>query len=112
MSLLDTLEESLPPGLQKFDAFPKLPSSYKSRSSSGGVLSIVLIFLGFLLTLNDVGEYFYGWRDEEFGMDIGGVDGAGVIGSQGYKGNYMKINVDVVVGMPCRCMCLSSGYNV
>ncbi|KAH8825848.1 endoplasmic reticulum vesicle transporter-domain-containing protein [Flagelloscypha sp. PMI_526] len=91
MSFLEVLESSLPASLEKFDAFPKLPSSYKARTSSGGIFSIGIILLCFLLTLNDVGEYFFGWPDQEFSMEYGPK-----------PKDFMKVNVDVIVGMPCR----------
>jgi hypothetical protein len=104
MSFLEVLESSLPASLEKFDAFPKLPSSYKARTSSGGIFSIGIILLCFLLTLNDVGEYFFGWPDQEFSMEYGGIGHIGTLGKKGPKPkDFMKVNVDVIVGMPCRC---------
>ena len=46
--------------------------------------------MAFLLVLNDLGEYIWGWPDYEFSVDR---DGA----------NDMNVNVDLVVNMPCQC---------
>ncbi|KIJ62960.1 hypothetical protein HYDPIDRAFT_135453 [Hydnomerulius pinastri MD-312] len=86
-SLLDKLDAAFP--LARFDAFPKLPSTYKSRSESRGFLTLAVLFLAFLLILNDLGEYIWGWPDYEFSVDA-------------HAASYMKINVDMVVNMPCQ----------
>lgn len=91
-SLLDKLDDLVPAPLAQFDAFPKLPSTYKARSESRGFLTIFVAFAAFLLVLNDLGEYIWGWPDHEFGVDID-------------KANTMDINVDMVVNMPCQCEC-------
>ncbi|KAH9918929.1 endoplasmic reticulum vesicle transporter-domain-containing protein [Epithele typhae] len=88
-SLLDKLDELVPAPLAQFDAFPKLPASYKSRSESRGFLTIFVAFVAFLLIANDLGEYIWGWPDYEFGVDL---DASPTI----------DINVDMVVNMPCQ----------
>lgn len=89
-SLLDKLDEIAPSSLAQFDAFPKLPSTYKARSESRGFLTLFVAFVAFLLVLNDLGEYIWGWPDYEFSVD---PDSA----------NNLNINVDLVVNMPCQC---------
>ena len=89
-NLLDKLDELVPAPLAQFDAFPKLPSTYKARSESRGFLTVFVAFAAFLLVLNDLGEFIWGWPHYEFGVDID-------------KANAMDINVDMVVNMPCRC---------
>ncbi len=84
------LDEIVQTPLAEFDAFPKLPSTYKARSESRGFFTIFVTFMAFLLVLNDLGEYIWGWPDFEFSVD---TDTA----------NDMKINVDLVVNMPCQC---------
>ena len=79
-----------PADLAQFDAFPKLPATYKARSESRGFLTLFVAFAAFLLVLNDLGEFIWGWPDYEFGVDID-------------KANTMDINVDMVVNMPCQC---------
>lgn len=89
-NILDKLDELVPAPLAQFDAFPKLPSTYKTRSESRGFLTIFVAFVAFLLVLNDLGEYIWGWPDYEFGVDID-------------PSNALDINVDMVVNMPCQC---------
>ena len=91
-SLLDKLDELVPAPLAQFDAFPKLPATYRARSESRGFLTLFVAFAAFLLVLNDLGEFIWGWPDYEFGVDID-------------KANTMDINVDMVVNMPCQCEC-------
>lgn len=89
-TLLDKLDEIVPAPLAQFDAFPKLPATYKARSESRGFLTIFVAFVAFLLILNDLGEYIWGWPDYEFSVD---TDAA----------NDLNINVDLLVNMPCQC---------
>ncbi|KAI0328291.1 DUF1692-domain-containing protein [Cubamyces sp. BRFM 1775] len=88
-SILDKLDEIVPAPLAQFDAFPKVPSSYKTRSESRGFLTIFVAIVALLLVLNDVGEYIWGWPDHEFGVDTD-------------QSNTLDINVDMVVNMPCQ----------
>ncbi|KZT06078.1 DUF1692-domain-containing protein [Laetiporus sulphureus 93-53] len=88
-TLLDKLDEIVPAPLAQFDAFPKVPSTYKTRSESRGFLTLFVAIVAFLLILNDLGEYIWGWPDYEFSVD---TDSA----------NDLNINVDLVVNMPCR----------
>ncbi|KAF9228759.1 DUF1692-domain-containing protein [Gyrodon lividus] len=86
-SLLDILDAAVP--LARYDAFPKLPSTYKTRSESRGFLTLLVALLAFLLVLNDLAEYIWGWPDYEFSVDTEGA-------------SFMNINVDMVVNMPCQ----------
>ncbi|KAJ7189818.1 endoplasmic reticulum vesicle transporter-domain-containing protein [Mycena pura] len=86
--ILEKLDAVVPAPLAQFDAFPKLPTTYKSRSDSRGFLTIFVAFVTFLLMLNDVGEFIFGWPDYEFSVD-------------NRRGSFMNINVDLVVAMPC-----------
>ncbi|KAF9475437.1 DUF1692-domain-containing protein [Pholiota conissans] len=85
-SLLDKLDSVAP--LAQFDAFPKLPSAYKARSESRGFMTIFVALLAFLLVLNDIGEFIWGWPDYEFSVDNN-------------KSPFFNINVDMIVAMPC-----------
>ncbi|KAJ7112848.1 DUF1692-domain-containing protein, partial [Mycena crocata] len=87
-SILEKLDAAVPAPLAQFDAFPKLPSTYKARSDSRGFLTIFVGFVTFLLMLNDIGEFIFGWPDHEFSVDT-------------VHGSFMNINVDLVVAMPC-----------
>ncbi|KAJ7082707.1 DUF1692-domain-containing protein [Mycena belliarum] len=87
-SLLEKLDAAVPVPLAQFDAFPKLPTTYKARSESRGFLTIFVAFVTFVLMLNDIGEFFFGWPDHEFSVDTA-------------PGSFMNINIDLVVAMPC-----------
>ncbi|CAK5269986.1 unnamed protein product [Mycena citricolor] len=87
-SILEKLDQVVPAPLAQLDAFSKVPSSYKSQSDSRGFLTLFVAFVTFLLMLNDVGEYVFGWPDHEFSVDT-------------VQGSFMNINVDMVVAMPC-----------
>ncbi|KAI0090214.1 DUF1692-domain-containing protein [Irpex rosettiformis] len=88
-SLLHKLDEITHTPLEQFDAFPKLPSTYKARSESRGFLTILVTLVAFLLVVNDLGEYIWGWPDYEFSVDQ-------------ESANAMNVNVDLVVNMPCQ----------
>ncbi|KAJ7027420.1 endoplasmic reticulum-golgi intermediate compartment-domain-containing protein [Mycena alexandri] len=87
-SILEKLDAAVPAPLAQFDAFPKLPSTYRARSNSRGVLTLFVCLVTFTLMLNDIGEWLFGWPDHEFSVDGG-------------TGSFMTINVDLVVAMPC-----------
>lgn len=101
-SLLEKLDQAVPP-LSQFDAFPKLPSTYKARSESRGFMTLFVSLLAFLLMLNDIGEFIWGWPDYEFSVDRD-------------TSSFMNINVDLVVNMPCRrrspCFDLFNSFNL
>ena len=93
-SLLNKLDAVAPASLASFDAFPKLPQTYKARSESRGLFTLFIGLLAFFLILNDITEFIWGWPDYEFGVDHD-------------ADSYMPINVDMVVNMPCKCvLCL------
>ncbi|KAF8339786.1 endoplasmic reticulum vesicle transporter-domain-containing protein [Cantharellus anzutake] len=85
-SLLEKLDGVAP--IRKFDAFPKLPPTYKSRTTGGGFITISIILLSILLVMNDLYEYVWGWPDQEFSVDT-------------QLAQIMTMNVDIVVNMPC-----------
>ncbi|KAG8929880.1 hypothetical protein FRC01_003659 [Tulasnella sp. 417] len=85
-SLLDKLDNIAP--IREFDAFPKVATSYTKRTTLGALATLVVIGLSFLLSLNDVGEFLWGWPDYEYAID------------RRYK-DTLKINLDMVVNMPC-----------
>ncbi|KAJ6468674.1 endoplasmic reticulum vesicle transporter-domain-containing protein [Mycena vitilis] len=87
-TILEKLDAAVPAPLAQFDAFPKVPSTYKQRSDSRGLLTLFVALVTFLLMLNDVGEFIFGWPDHEFSV---GND----------PSSFMAINVDMVVAMPC-----------
>ncbi|KAF7311831.1 hypothetical protein MIND_00193700 [Mycena indigotica] len=87
-TLLSSLDSVVPPAMSQFDAFPKVAGSYKQRSDSRGFLTIFVAFVTFVLMLNDVGEFLFGWPDHEFSVDP-------------ETSSFMNVNVDLVVAMPC-----------
>ncbi|TFY58763.1 hypothetical protein EVJ58_g6210 [Rhodofomes roseus] len=46
-TLLEKIDEIVPAPLAQFDAFPKLPSTYKARSESRGFLTVFVALLAF-----------------------------------------------------------------
>lgn len=89
------LKVNTPQAMRQFDAFPKLPSTYRTRSRGGGFITIFVALVSFFLVVNDIAEYIWGWPDYEFNVDRDGE-------------SFMNINVDLVVNTPCRCTCHSS----
>jgi endoplasmic reticulum-Golgi intermediate compartment protein 2 len=87
---MDKIEALVPASLTQFDAFPKLPSTYKARSESRGFVTIFVFFLAFVMLLNDFSEFIWGWPDQEFTVDRD-------------LSNELNVNVDLTVAMPCRC---------
>jgi hypothetical protein len=91
LSLLEKIDAIAPASLKSFDAFPKLPSTYRARSRERGFLTLFISFIAFLLVANDIGEFLWGWPDFEFGVDH-------------VPATYLNVNVDLIVNMPCKCM--------
>jgi hypothetical protein len=85
-SLLEQLDEIAP--LKQFDAFPKIPANYKSRTKFGGFMTIFVIALSFILVLNDIAEFIWGWSDYEFAVDTD-------------NHRTLDINIDIIVNSPC-----------
>jgi hypothetical protein len=90
VTIIDKLEAVFPENLTRFDTFPKLPSTYKTRTDSRGFFTLFVSLLALLLILNDIGEYIWGWPDYEFSIDA-------------EKSSTLDVNIDMVVNMPCEC---------
>ncbi|KZP00451.1 DUF1692-domain-containing protein [Calocera viscosa TUFC12733] len=88
-SLLSRLD-SLGAPLKSFDAFPKVPNSYRTRSSGGGFVTIGIMLLCVLLVLNDLAEYIWGNTTYKFVVDD-------------EIAHDLRLNVDITVAMPCHC---------
>ncbi|KAK1226795.1 hypothetical protein PQX77_010202 [Marasmius sp. AFHP31] len=88
-SILEKLDTVVPVPLAQFDAFPKFSTTYKSRSESRGILTVLVGLITLLLMLNDIGEYIWGWPDYEFSVDRDGK-------------STIWINMDILVAMPCQ----------
>lgn len=89
-TILEKLDATVPKALREFDAFPKLPSTYKKRSEGRGLVTALISLICFILVLNDLGEWVWGWSDYEFSVDKD-------------MHNQLGVNVDIVVNMPCQC---------
>ncbi|KAF8260059.1 endoplasmic reticulum vesicle transporter-domain-containing protein [Lactarius quietus] len=89
LSLLDKIDAAAPASLKSFDAFPKLPSTYRTRSGERGFLTLFISLFALLLIANDIGEFVWGWPDYEFGVDH-------------TPASYLDVNVDLIVNMPCK----------
>ena len=100
-SLLEKLDAIAP--LKEFDAFPKVANSYTKHTTLGAVATVVVILMSFLLSLNDIGEFVWGWPDFEYSVD------------RRLK-STLDINLDMVVNMPCMreyrmtCVCPASHF--
>ncbi|EJU05029.1 DUF1692-domain-containing protein [Dacryopinax primogenitus] len=86
-SLLSKLD-SIGAPLKSFDAFPKVPSTYRTRSSGGGFITLGIALLCLLLVLNDWAEYVWGTTTWRFVVDD-------------KIEKEMMLNVDITVAMPC-----------
>ncbi|KAH9452403.1 hypothetical protein MJO29_008593 [Puccinia striiformis f. sp. tritici] len=76
------------PAIREFDAFPKTLSSYKKRSSRGGILTVVVACLILLLIWHELQEYLFGEPSYSFHVDQSIAHSLG-------------INIDLTVAMPC-----------
>jgi hypothetical protein len=90
LSLLDKIDAAAPASLKSFDAFPKLPSTYRTRTGERGFLTLFISFVALLLVANDISEFVWGWPDYEFGVDH-------------TPASYLTVNIDLIVNMPCKC---------
>ncbi|KAN0133418.1 DUF1692 domain containing protein [Lactarius tabidus] len=89
LSLLDKIDAAAPASLKSFDAFPKLPSTYRTRTGERGFLTLFIGFVALLLVANDISEFVWGWPDYEFGVDH-------------TPASYLTVNIDLIVNMPCK----------
>ncbi|KAK9893650.1 DUF1692-domain-containing protein [Cystobasidium minutum MCA 4210] len=76
------------PPIREFDAFPKTLSTYKSRSSRGGVLTLLLSAAILFLVWHELREYLFGDPEYSFAVDKG-------------VAHQLQINVDMTIAMPC-----------
>ncbi|EWC46625.1 hypothetical protein DRE_04112 [Drechslerella stenobrocha 248] len=75
-------------GIKSFDAFPKTRVSYTTRSSRGGVITLLFVAICVWLTWGELTVFLDGHSEEHFSV-------------QGGEGHSMQINLDVTVAMPC-----------
>ncbi|KJE94807.1 hypothetical protein CAOG_05384 [Capsaspora owczarzaki ATCC 30864] len=74
--------------VKQLDIFPKVASTYKETSSSGGTVTLVCLVLIVFLVGAELGEYFNQQAAFSYGVDPV-VDGS------------LKLTYDIVVAMPC-----------
>ena len=55
-------------------------------------MTVFVAFMVFMLLLNDIGKFIWGWPDYEFSVDKN-------------KSSFLNINVDMVIAMPCNREC-------
>lgn len=76
--------------MRTFDAFPKTLPTYRTRSSSGGALSLVVGAALLVLVWHELREFLFGEAEYAFAVD-------------NVFGRAMQVNVDLTVAMPCHC---------
>ncbi|KAI5840458.1 endoplasmic reticulum vesicle transporter-domain-containing protein [Morchella snyderi] len=74
--------------VRTFDAFPKTRASYTTRSSRGGIVTLLLITTCLWLAWHEMGSYFDGIEEQHFLVEKS-------------IGHEMQINLDITVAMPC-----------
>ncbi|KAL9088598.1 MAG: hypothetical protein Q9165_006118 [Trypethelium subeluteriae] len=75
--------------VKAFDAFPKTKPTYLTRTSSGGVWTIILLLVGSLLTISELRRWFVGETSHTYSVEHG-------------VAHTLQINLDVVVAMQCQ----------
>jgi len=87
-------EEGPPNPLKAFDAFPKVHQSYvHSRSSRGGIVSIVLLCIVTVLFWTETVSWWRGNEQVRVFVEKG-------------VGHGMQLNVDITLPMDCESACL------
>ncbi|KAF2153828.1 DUF1692-domain-containing protein [Myriangium duriaei CBS 260.36] len=74
--------------VRAFDAFPKTKASYQTKTHSGGVWTVVLALLSFLLTTSELRRWWAGHTTHAFSVEKG-------------VGHELQINLDLVMAMRC-----------
>ncbi|KAK9367236.1 endoplasmic reticulum vesicle transporter-domain-containing protein [Lipomyces kononenkoae] len=83
--------ENVAKGVRTFDAFPKVSSTYTTRSSQGGVVTIILSVVCIFLIWTEMGSYFAGIEEPQFAVD-------------GSVGRDMQVNLDITIAMTCTAL--------
>ena len=74
--------------VKSFDAFPKTKPSYQTKTSAGGVWTVVLIAASFLLSVSELRRWYVGTTTHAFSVEKG-------------ISHDLQINLDVVLAMKC-----------
>lgn len=85
-SILEKLDSL--PQVRAFDAFPKTQPLYTSRSSRGGIFTVLVTFVLAWLAWGEFASYLYGHPAATFGVDH-------------ELGTQMQVNIDMTVAMKC-----------
>ncbi|CAO1631993.1 unnamed protein product [Sympodiomycopsis kandeliae] len=76
------------PQVKAFDAFPKTQPLYTSRSSRGGIFTVLVAIVLTWLAWAEFSSYLYGHPTASFGVDH-------------ELGSEMQVNIDMTVAMKC-----------
>jgi len=74
--------------VRAFDAFPKTKPSYQTKTHSGGVWTVALIFLSCILSLSELRRWWAGHTSHAFTVEKG-------------VSHNLQINLDIVMAMKC-----------
>jgi len=75
----------------RFDAFPKIEKGYQQSTSTGGLLTILVLSCMFYLAITELTEYLTVDLKYEFLVDTTGSK------------QKLQINADILVAMECHC---------
>ncbi|KAL0637961.1 hypothetical protein Q9L58_003039 [Maublancomyces gigas] len=84
-------EGSLTESVRTFDAFPKTRASYTTRSSRGGLVTILLLTTCIWLAYYELASHLSGHEEQHFLVEPG-------------IGHEMQINLDITVAMDCEAL--------
>jgi hypothetical protein len=73
-------------------------NTYKTRSSKGGLATVLLVAIIALLVWHELQQFLYGEPHFTFSVNKG-------------VGHHIQVNVDLTVAMPCHCSFLLLGLN-
>ena len=74
--------------VRAFDAFPKTKPSYQTKTSSGGIWTVVLIVLSALLSFSELKRWWVGNTTHTFSVEKG-------------ISHDLQMNLDIVIAMSC-----------
>ncbi|KAG5460297.1 MAG: endoplasmic reticulum-golgi intermediate compartment-domain-containing protein, partial [Olpidium bornovanus] len=98
-----TLHRRIRNSLSKLDAFPKTEATYQTRTSSGGLLTIVLSGFLLVLAMSEFADYRRLEQKYEFLVDQSAGSSS--------TASKLQVNVDLTIAMKCECASLSPRSN-
>ncbi|KAG5456196.1 MAG: endoplasmic reticulum-golgi intermediate compartment-domain-containing protein [Olpidium bornovanus] len=90
-----TLNRRIRNSLSKLDAFPKTEATYQTRTSSGGLLTVVLSGFLLVLAMSEFADYRRLEQKYEFLVDQS-------TGSSS-AASKLQVNIDMTIAMKCEC---------